>query len=196
MTSSAVVGSSKITSSGRQAKAVAMTTRCFSPAGCLVRIAPHHRLGIPDADAREHRGAFARRRFAVEPAMQDQRLEQLLSKRQRRVERSAGILEHHADPRAADPCQRGGIGRGELDIAEADRALGLARVGGEVAHDRPGERGLSRAGLANQAEHLAGGDLEREIGKRMDRPAPASHSRGCSRRSTGRASPWFSPSAG
>ena len=64
VTSRAVVGSSAISSFGRQASAMAIITRWHMPPGELVRVVPEPLAGVGDADEVEQLRGAGRRRLA------------------------------------------------------------------------------------------------------------------------------------
>ena len=75
-----------------------------------------------------------------------------------------GILED--DLRlAAEPLQPLALRLGDVLALDADRARG--RV--EQADEQPGDGALAAAGLADEAERLAGGQLERDAVDRLHR---------------------------
>ena len=79
------------------------------------------------------------------------------------VERAVRVLEHHLDAGAA-------VGGGGLG-APADRERpaaqrDAARQGGRGGEQRPGDRRLARARLADERERLAAGDAEADAGDR------------------------------
>src|SRR6202012_5464251 len=84
-----------------------------------------------------------------------QRLGDLVADALHRVERRHGVLEHHGDVRAPELAQFV-VRRVEDFGAVVTNRPGLrGRGAGEQAHDGPGEYGLPRAGLADDAERLA-----------------------------------------
>ena len=106
------------------------------------------------------------------------------AERQRRIERGRRILEHHADAPAADRCRSPSAGWSRRSVSPRRmRPPRFARIGRQVAHDRPGERRLARAGFAHQAQHLA---RPRSRGRSSLQHAPACRlrrrSRACSPR--------------
>jgi hypothetical protein len=81
-----------------------------------------------------------------------------LGDRHGRVQRGVRVLEHHRQVPPERP---------ELPLGEPGQVLALPhdaarrRVG--QAQQRPTQRRLARAGLADQAEHLAPADVERDV---------------------------------
>ena len=103
MTSSAVVGSSKMMQFGPAGEGGGDHDALLLAARGLVRIAAHHRGGIAQLDmARAASSPSCHAASRRQAAMAAQHLGELPAERQRRVERGRRVLEHHADARAAD----------------------------------------------------------------------------------------------
>ena len=102
VTSSAVVGSSAISSFGLQASAIAIITRCRMPPDSWCGYSPIAPLGFGDVDEAQHVDRLGERRGAAEPLMQGQGLGDLPADRQHRVERGHRLLKDHRDLVAAD----------------------------------------------------------------------------------------------
>ncbi len=103
VTSSAVVGSSAISSSGPQASAIAIITRWRMPPDIDADIRVSRRSGFGDAHPGEQRSTrccAARPRSM--PRCSSQRLGHLLPHPHRRVERGHRLLEDHGDSVAPD----------------------------------------------------------------------------------------------
>ncbi|MFB6489547.1 hypothetical protein P2A57_23435, partial [Xanthomonas perforans] len=88
------------------------------------------------------------------------RLHQLRADGERAVEVRHRLLRHVGDALAAHLAVDALAGPGELGAAEVDGALGHAAPGGQQAEHRERGLGLARAGLADQAVHLAAADVE------------------------------------
>src|SRR6185437_511364 len=92
------------------------------------------------------------------------RLGELVADREDRVERGHRLLEDHADAGAAQPPHRALVERQKILAGEAYAAGGDARRRlGQKPHDRQGGDALAAAALADDAEHLALGDLEADV---------------------------------
>ncbi|KAG1310530.1 hypothetical protein G6F63_016368 [Rhizopus arrhizus] len=77
----------------------------------LVRPGVHRPLGVADAHAAQHlKNAFAALRRGQVLAVQLQAFVQLAADRHGRVQRRHGLLEDHADARAAQLAQHGRLG--------------------------------------------------------------------------------------
>ena len=181
VTSSAVVGSSAISSRGRQASAIAIITRCRCPPRKLVRIVVAAGCA---ADGMPTRSSIstARSRCGARPMslMRAQGLGDLLADGEHRIERGHRLLEHHRDAGAADALHAR-VRRGASGPAPSNRTLpaGDARRRlRQQAHD--GQRGdaLAAAGFADDAEDLARREVE------ADTPRSRSPRRARSRNAT------------
>src|SRR6185369_17957213 len=90
-----------------------------------------------------------------EAAMAHQYLRHLFAELERRVERGAGILENHADTPPPDRRDLPGALRPQILAGQQDLAAPLHGVTRQIAQDRPGQRGLARARLADKPHRLA-----------------------------------------
>src|SRR3989449_2338149 len=99
-------------------------------------------------------------RLPAERLMIVGRLRHLLPDREQRIERRHRVLEDGRDPPPADPTHLRLALFHEIVAVELDAAAHNAGAGCEQAHDGVARRGLPAAGLAHEAERLAG--LERE----------------------------------
>ena len=162
VTSSAVVGSSAISSFGLQASAMAIITRWRMPPESWCGYSRTRRAGVGDADQRQHldgaRLGVARRQALVQP----QRLADLAADGQHRVQAGHRLLEDHADVVAADarasPARRASAGRGRRSGSRR-RSAGRLR---DQAQDRHRGDRLAAAALADDRQRLAGVDMERQ----------------------------------
>ena len=131
VTSSAVVGSSAISSLG----VVGQRGRDHHPLALaareLVRIGVQPLLGVREADlAQQLQHARAQRR-AVQRLVQGDRLAHLAPDRVQRVERGHRLLEDHAGDAAAEPAQRRPRRRASTSLpSRVMRPSGLAPLGG------------------------------------------------------------------
>ena len=138
-------------------------------AGELVRVALA--CGRVDPDGRQHLGDA----LIVGPGdvEADERLGDDVGDRHPRVERAERVLEHDLHV-AAEPAQLVRTARSDRPPAERDRAL----RGPVEAEQDAGERRLARAGFADDAEGVAGGDVEADadegapLGPRAEQAGP------------------------
>ena len=138
-------------------------------ARCLVRVAAHHRNRVLEPHPVEEPHALGLGRPPLEAAVALDHLPELLAKRQRRVQRGARVLKHHGDP---PPAHRRDLARAhgaEVVGPEPDRPARLHGVARQVAHDGVGERGLARARLAHEPQHLAARDGKAHVRERPER---------------------------
>src|SRR5207249_8490410 len=100
-------------------------------------------------------------------AEQEQRLRDDLLDRHERVERVAGVLEDHLDPPALGAAELAPPGP-QGHALEGDRAA----VTLDEPEQRARHRALAGAGLADEAERLAGADVEGDAVDGAEAPAP------------------------
>ncbi len=105
--------------------------------------------------------SIARLRAArvVQVQMRADRLDELAADRVERIERRERILEDRADPAAADLAHRVVWQLVDAPAVEPDLARGDASRRLEQADDRRAGQRLAGAGLADDAQHLAGRDV-------------------------------------
>ena len=94
--------------------------------------------------------------------MDDQRLGDDLLDRHARIERAEGVLEDRLGAAAKAAQRRVGRARDVLAVEEDAAGGGLVQPQHEIA-----DRALARAGLADEAQHLAGLDRERDAVDRL-----------------------------
>ena len=168
-TSSAVVGSSMITSSGSSASAIAMITRCRMPpeSSC-----GYERVALRvDADHPQQLAGPRERVPLRDPLVRLHHVDELVADPHHRVERVHRALEDHRDVPPAEAAQ--------LLPAQADQVLALEedlpardlRGLAQDLHDRVPGRRLAAAGLAGEADDLAGVDGEVDVVDRAHAPA-------------------------
>ncbi len=174
VTSSAVVGSSAMSSRGRQASAIAISARCRIPPESWCGYSLSRRLGSGMPTDLSSPSASTLAALPLHPAVPLQHLGDLQPDRDHRVQRGERVLEDHAHVAAAavphlpvgEPQQVGAL---ERHLA-GDRVAAL----GQQPHDRQRRHGLAATGLADQADGLAG--LHREAhavdGRERFRAAP------------------------
>ena len=171
VTSSAVVGSSATISLGSHASAIAIITRWRIPPGELVRVVLHPPPGLGDADELEHLPRPVHRLALARSLVDANRLGDLLADGVHRVERRHRLLEDHRDLVAADALHLAVAERHEVAPLEHDPAPlpDLARRL-DQPHDRERADRLAAAGLTDEAEGLAGVELEVDPVDGPDRP--------------------------
>jgi hypothetical protein len=158
VTSSAVVGSSAISSFGLQASDHHPLTHA---ARHLMRIfgEPPHRFG--DADEGEHLHGAALRSAGVEALVEPQRLAELTADAQHRVEARHRLLKDHADVVAPNTAHFAIGEREQIPASESDRARKLGRRFRDEAEDGHRRDRLAAAALADHGQRLAFIDVER-----------------------------------
>ncbi len=116
-------------------------------------------LRVGDADAAQEFDGLGGGLLRGDLAVVADHLADLAADPGERVERGGGFLEHHRDALAAQRGERGVRGADDLGTGD-DGAAGGAGVGVEEAHRGERDGRLAGAGLADEGEGLAGGDLE------------------------------------
>ena len=170
VTSSAVVGSSAISTSGSRASDIAIIARCAHPAGEFVRVCVDPPGSVGDADRVEHLDRQLAGLPVVDVAVGADRLDDLPADPVDGVEGGHRVLEDHPDPLAAELAKLGLARLDQVGPAQRDRPLDprVRRAG--QADDRLGGDALARARLADDRQHLAGGEVE---GDAVDRAQDA-----------------------
>jgi len=133
-------------------------------AGELVRIALHHRLGIGELDLGEHREsavARGRRGYAL---VGHRGFHELPADRHHRIQARHGILVDHGDATPPDRAKTRFVQGRQIAALEADAAADDPAGAPEIAHDRQRHGRLAAAGLADEAERLAGVQPKAEPG--------------------------------
>ena len=160
VTSSAVVGSSAISSFGSQDSAIAIATRWRMPPDSWCGILRQALLRRGNADRGQQLDGAPGRRRDVELEMLLQCFDQLRADGEHRIERCHRILEHHR--KRARPQLAQGVRRKAREILPVEQhAAGELRLLGHELQDRARQHGLAAAGLADNAERPA--RVEREI---------------------------------
>ena len=136
-----------------------------------MRVALHERR--VEADQLEQLGDPRGAGLARGKAVDAQRLGQDLADGLARVEARVRVLEDHLELAPPLP-QVLALERQEVLAVERDRARQRLRD----AHDRPADRGLARARLADEPERLAARDGERDAVDRVDPAGPAAQDAG------------------
>ena len=159
VTSSAVVGSSAISSFGRQASAIAIITRWLMPPESWCGKARARRGRIGDADLGEQLDDAPRAGAAIEVEMGLQRLADLEADGEAGVERGHRLLEDHRQVLAGDAAAL----RAAVIVvrsAPSNTMRSALDSGGErqQAHHRQHRHRLARAGFADDRQHLVAVD--------------------------------------
>ena len=132
------------------------------PAGELVGIAAHHAAGIGDPDLRQHLLGAAQGLLATQPGdLVD--LGDLAADQDRGVERPARLLVDHRHRAGPEPLELRPLEREDVAAIDLDPSGADAAVAGQIADDGERDRRLATAGLADQAERFAPGDVEADI---------------------------------
>ena len=160
--SSAVVGSSRISSDGETASAIAMTTRCAIPPDSSYGYRRMTRPGSGDLHLAQHLLGRCRRLVRRLPG-DPEHLGDLPARPQRRVERPPRFLVDHRHRAGPQVAQRRGVHRQRVQPVDADRPGAHPAVAGQVTHQRERDRGLAGPGLAHQPVRFAAADLERHV---------------------------------
>ena len=155
-TSSAAVGSSRMTRSGLSAIARAMPTRAFWPPESWCGKRSSRSTGRPTwrASSSQRARTASRPLHVAEP--QD-RIGDRARGGEARIEAVGRVLEHHLDALAQrQPGELLGRDRADVLAVEHDRAVGLV----DQPHDHGRGGRLAAAGFADQADALAAVDRE------------------------------------
>ena len=169
VTSSAVVGSSRIRSGGSQANRGGDQRALLHPARELVREGAGDLGGAIDPHLLQRDLGAAQRLCERQSEMLHHRLGDLPADPQRRVERRERILEDRADPPPEDasPLRRRELG--EVLALEQDRAADLRRWA-EKVQDGAGYTALAGPGFADDGERPSRLEREADIAHGSDLP--------------------------
>src|ERR1700759_4606883 len=96
-----------------------------------------------------------------------QGLGDLLADREHRIERAHRLLEDHADAPAADPAHLARADLQEIAAVEQDLAGHAALGPRQEAQDGEAGDGLAAARFADDAQPLAGPELEADVTRRL-----------------------------
>ena len=132
-------------------------------AGELEGVVPGPVFGLRDTDFPEQLHDPLARAAPVHPEMQPQRLRDLRPRGRGRVEHDLRLLEEHRDAAATDRVQLGFGLRQHVVVTEPDRAARDLEAARQEAHQRERGEALAASGLADEREHLSGGNLERHV---------------------------------
>ena len=135
-------------------------------AGELVREGAGDGLGIREEAAERRDGPLLC--LGLVGAVRGEDLGDLVADAERRRERGLRVLEDHRDLGAAERAQGVLVLEGDRHPGVLDRAVLDAGVGGQQAEQRQRDRGLARAGLADERERLARVELEAAVADRLD----------------------------
>ncbi len=137
----------------------------------LVRVIAQACLGARDTDAVEQFGGPRVRLLPLHVEMRLERFPDLPADREHRVQARHRVLEDHRDLLATNPPE---LAVGELDeIAAAEESATCGNAAGtrEDPEQSEGGHALPAARLADDAERLAGRDVEGDAVDGVDRPA-------------------------
>ena len=166
VTSSPVVGSSMMSSSGVAGEGHRDQHPLLLAAGELVRVAQRRPRGVGQVDAGQKLAHPFLGALAPELGVLAHHLADLVADPERRVERGLRILIDHGDARALDGAQLARTEAQQVDVVEPDRAGGDAPRRVEAPHHRERERALARAALADHRQGLAGPHREVDVAHR------------------------------
>ena len=158
MASSAVVGSSATSSRGDGGERHRDQHALAHAAGEFVRVAPRNPCRVGEADFGQQLWTRPRRSRAAQPVVE--RLGDLHADAPRRIEVGERILEDDREaPLPAQATQGAGRHRGDIRAVEQHAAgeFGHGDIRQQLHHG-PCERGLPRAGFADDADAFAGRD--------------------------------------
>ena len=144
-------------------------------AGDLVRIAAADVLRIRQGHRTEQRDGALLERGAGREAAQPGALDHLVHQRVRRVESRRGALRHVGDPGAAHGLELARRQCAQVEVADPHLPGLDAAAAPRMPEQRQRDRGLAGARLADQGQHLAARDRERQV----------VHQRGCAARRRG-----------
>ena len=171
VTSSAVVGSSAINSSGSPASAMAIIARCFIPPDIWNGNSSSRRRasGMPTASSRST--ARLRAAAAARSRMSRQHLADLQAHRQHRIEAGSRLLKDHRHVAAAHLAHLGFRHRQQLATRQAHAARHDAAGIGQQAHERQRRHRLAATRLAQQGIGFARPHGEGNVIHRTHDPA-------------------------
>ena len=164
VTSSAVVGSSAMSSLGWQASAAAISARWRSPPDSWCGYSSTRRCGSGTRTASSSSMARARAARPASQAVDLERLGDLAADRVDGIERRHRLLQDQADLAAADRAHRPLVERQEVAPVEPHRAADDPSRRVDQTQDRQRRQRLAAARLADQGQRLAG--VEREADAR------------------------------
>ena len=144
----------------------------------LVRVRLEPPPGVRQPDDGQHLDAARAQRRGGKPLVRRHREPHLLGDGEHRIQRRRRILEHHREAPAAHPAQLGGIHADQLAILEPDRAADNAAGRIDEPQQREAGDGLARAALADEAQHLARAQRERNAIDRLDHAGAREEMRG------------------
>ena len=162
VTSSAVVGSSAMSSCGSHDSAIAIITRWRIPPDSWWGYSSTLRAGSEMPTSPRSRHGLRPGSLLVEPAVEAQRLRDLIPDCIDGVQRAHRLLEDHRNVVSPERPHAALAGPDELLPAEPDRASfhDARRRLGEESEDRQRGDRLATSGLADDADRLARTDLE------------------------------------
>ena len=172
VTSSAVVGSSAMITSGSLAIAMAIMARWRIPPENSCGNDRIRSLGVRDADQVQQVDGALHRRGPGHVVVDLDGLDDLVSDGVDGGQRRERILEHHRHGFAAQPGQTLVVAPQQLVAVQLDRPLDSSR-GRQQAHDRKRGHRLAGPGLTHHGQRLPGGEVEGEAADGADWPCLA-----------------------
>ena len=133
------------------------------PAGDLMGIARADRLRARQIELPEKVDRLGARRLRRQHAVADRGFAHLLHQRVRRIERGGGALRDIGDLGPAQRAPLVGADRADVLVAEDDGAANDIAVAAGVAHRGQADRRLAGAEFADQADHLAALQGQRNV---------------------------------
>ncbi len=136
-------------------------------AGELVRVVVDPLFGFRDADLAQHLDGAGLGLLLGDLAVGADALGDLPAHGVHGVQRGGGLLEHHGHVGAAHGTQLAAAEGEHVVAAQHHGPAGRGRLGQQAQHGACRD-GLAGAGLADDGDHLAGGDLEADALHRSD----------------------------
>ena len=170
VTSSAVVGSSAISTSGRLASAMAIITRWRWPPESWCGYWRSRASGSGMCTSLEQRQRALAGLGAGDAVVQAEHFGDLAADRVDRVQRAHRLLEDHRDARCrAARASRGSRSASDVLASEGDAGrFGDRGALGEQPHDGARGHRLARAAFADDGDRLAAMELEGDVAHRLD----------------------------
>ena len=173
VTSSAVVGSSRMSSRGSQIIAMAAITRWSWPPAHLMRVAASDGLRFGQIQLAEERHRPRLRLFLGQQTLHHRHFRDLQAKGERTVEGGRGALRDVGNVSASHLSTLAQGQVEDLPAAETYTAPRDLAPGARVAHARQGDCRLARPRFADQGDHLAGPHVERDAIHDGERAPPS-----------------------
>ena len=167
-TSSAVVGSSRMMSSGLSASAIAMMTRWRMPPDSSCGYARTRRLSMPTSSSSSP--ARTMRAVLRDPLVRLHHVDELVADAHDGIQRVHRALEDHRDVPPAIAAQLFAALQDEVLVPEQDAAADDVRRRAQDLHDRVRDGALPATRLAGEPEDLPRADLEIDAVDGTDAP--------------------------